>query len=324
MQRFIVTDKGGRKYSDLTNTSIMRQQSKSTNTLDQYIPTVERTIQDQQRSASESIFVNPYVPEIDFKTESLSIPRAERKILDSQSSRPERKYIDCNIWRSGTKSLDTYKRSEEKEYQSAAQTPTPDYSPNPMPHSIQHSRTPEHASGEYSQAKSIWGNAERYKGTFSPFQSNNVDAVKKDANPEVDQSDEVYREIITAVQSVRNEPLPFSRYRMLGYGEEVGNKLRSLNPFQNSIPWTELQASSLSIGLPSRVNRVGCAASQESSVFGHSSQSGPFSFGGLTLYNYKDYLSNQKTGHVSLEEGMHKKKRKKKRKWLSFLLLRKV
>ena len=92
--------------------------------------------------------------------------------------------------------------------------PTPDYhqesqnQPNPplIPPNLNFERE------EYSHARNIWGNADRYKGTISDKKG--------------DQSAEMYREIISAMQSTEQVPPPFHRSRMLGYGADVASRVK--------------------------------------------------------------------------------------------------
>ena len=65
---------------------------------------------------------------------------------------------------------------------------------------------------EYSHARNIWGNADRYKGTISDKKG--------------DQSAQMYREIISAMQSTEHVPPPFHRSRMLGYGADVASRVK--------------------------------------------------------------------------------------------------
>ena len=92
--------------------------------------------------------------------------------------------------------------------------PTPDYhqdyqtQPNPIliPPNLNFERE------EYSHARNIWGNADRYKGTISDKKGN--------------QSAEIYREIISTMQSTEQVPPPFHRSRMLGYGADVASRVK--------------------------------------------------------------------------------------------------
>ena len=126
----------------------------------------------------------------------------------------ERIFQDLQIPRAGSRSLGYENPTAEDIFSHIPSIPTPDYQPYSHSHpSLPPSPpTPDYDREGYSHARNIWGNADRYKGTISQ---------------ETDQSAEVYREIISAVQSVTNVAPPFSRYRMLGYGEDVGNRLKT-------------------------------------------------------------------------------------------------
>ena len=111
-----------------------------------------------------------------------------------------------------SKETDNIKVEEDNGNSHIPSIPTPDYHQDskrlPSP------PTSPPSTNDYSNARHIWGNAERYKGSMS--------------EEDCDQSAEMYREIISAMQSREVVPPPFSRYRMLGYGQDVATRVRHM------------------------------------------------------------------------------------------------